>query len=225
MGERLQIPSERMRIIPNGINLDGYDRSAGESSGKARNVLGYFARMCPEKGLDVLIDAFLILRERSRVRDVKLRIGGYCSDTDERFVNKMRMRLKAHGSDAEFCPNLSRAEKLDFLQSLSVFSTPAAQEEAFGLYVVEAMASGVPVVQPAHGAFPELIAATGGGVLCAPGEREALAESIERLLLDRERARLLGESGRKAVFEKFSADRMAEAVAGFYLELVNLNRH
>ena len=61
---------------------------------------------------------------------------------------------------------------------------PARYGEAFGLYVIEAMAAGVPVVQPRVAAFPELIEATGGGVLCAADDAQSLAEAIEELLLD-----------------------------------------
>jgi glycosyltransferase involved in cell wall biosynthesis len=100
-----------------------------------------------------------------------------------------------------------------------VFSVPARYGEAFGLYVIEAMAAGVPVVQPRVAAFPELIEATGGGVLCAPGDPQALAEAIEELLLDPARAQALGEAGRRAVFDRFSAEAMARAAVQAYGEL------
>ncbi len=92
---------------------------------------------------------------------------------------------------------------------------PALYGEAFGLYVIEAMAAGVPVVQPRVAAFPELIEATGGGVLCAADDPQALAEAIEELLLNPARARALGEAGRRAVFERFSAEAMARATREF----------
>jgi glycosyltransferase involved in cell wall biosynthesis len=109
----------------------------------------------------------------------------------------------------EFFPNLDHAAKVAFLRSLSVFSVPATYGEAFGLYVLEALAVGVPVVQPRSGAFPELIEATGGGVLCSPGQPKSLADAIEALLLDPERARALGRAGRQSVWENFSAETMA----------------
>jgi glycosyltransferase involved in cell wall biosynthesis len=77
----------------------------------------------------------------------------------------------------------------------------------------------VPVVQPRTAAFPELIEATGGGVLCAPGDARALAEAVEDLLLDRARARALGEAGRQAVTKGFSAAAMAQATLQLYGEL------
>jgi glycosyltransferase involved in cell wall biosynthesis len=119
----------------------------------------------------------------------------------------------------EFHPNLNRKDKLTFLRSLSVFSVPAPYGEAFGLYIIEALAAGVPVVQPRVAAFPELVEATGGGLLCQEDDPQALAEGIEELLLDPARARALGEAGRRAVRESFSAEAMAWAMARAYTEL------
>ena len=126
-------------------------------------------------------------------------------------------------SAVEFHPNLDRVDKLAFLGSLSVFSVPALYGEAFGLYVIEAMAAGVPVVQPRTAAFPELIEATGGGVLCAPNDTQALADGIETLLLAPERARALGQAGARAVSENFSAESMAQASLRVYEQICSLS--
>jgi glycosyltransferase involved in cell wall biosynthesis len=219
MGERLRLPPVRVRVIYDGINLDGYETALAP----ARPTLGFFARMCREKGLDTLVEAFIILRERNQVKDLRLKIGGGCGPADEPFVNSLRERLKAKAllADVEFFPNVSRAGKLEVLRSLSVFSVPALYGEAFGLYVIEALASGVPVVQPRHAAFPELVAATGGGVLCEPGNPAALADAVEPLLLDSTRARALGDAGRKAVLEIFSAEQMARETARAFQETAN----
>ena len=108
----------------------------------------------------------------------------------------------------EWRPDVTREEKLAFLRGLSVLSVPANHGEDFGLYVIEAMASGVPVVQPEHGAFPELIAETGGGTLCRPDDPGDLARALTELLLDPERARALGAAGREAVLDRFTASHM-----------------
>lgn len=232
MRERLGLAAEKVRVVHNGINLNGYGVVSQEAKANGKwqvadgqgvgvPTLGFFARMCPEKGLDTLVEAYIRLRQRGRVGSLKLRAGGSCGLADAPFVDSLRERLKENGllGEAEFHPNLDRAAKLDFLRSLSVFSVPARYGEAFGLYVIEAMAAGVPVVQPRVAAFPELIEATGGGVLCAPDNPQALAEAIEELLLDQARARALGEAGRRAVFERFSADAMARAVVRAYGEI------
>jgi glycosyltransferase involved in cell wall biosynthesis len=222
MRERLNLPADRVRIVFNGINLEGYGVLSPESKvlspqstvqGPAGPTLGYFARLCREKGLDTLIEAYSILRRRDRVKNLKLKIGGSCGPADEPFVDLLRDNLKRDGHDdqVEFHPNPDRARKLEFLRSLTVFSVPALYGEAFGLYVIEALAAGVPVVQPRHAAFPELVAASGGGMLCEPGDPQALADAIEALLLDEPRAGQLGQAGRRAVFEQFSAEAMANS--------------
>jgi glycosyltransferase involved in cell wall biosynthesis len=228
MQRRLGVPPARVRVVPNGINLSGYrpglramsdppdamSANAAPVAGSPPPVLGYFARMCAEKGLDTLIQAYIRIRQRGRVPGLKLRVGGNCGPLDEEFVNTLRRQLEAAGlrQDTEFCPNLDRAAKVEFLRSLSVFSVPALYGEAFGLYLLEALAAGVPLVQPRSGAFPELIEATGGGILCAPGDAQALADAIEGLLLEPARARALAERGQRAVFEKFSAEAMARGI-------------
>jgi len=225
MQKRLQLPKERVRVVFNGIKLDGFaesrDRQAASKSGQPP-VLGYFARMCREKGLENLVEAFLLLKQRDRVKGLKLRVGGSCGPADQPLVEALRGRLAAAGAggDAEFLPNLSRAAKLDFLASLSVFSVPATYNEAFGLYVIEAMAAGVPVVQPDHCAFPELLEATGGGVLCPAGSVSGLAGAIEALLLDPARARSLGEAGSRAVAGKFNVETMALQAAALCAEAI-----
>jgi len=217
MQKRLHLPQERMRVVFNGINLEGF---ALNPQSAIRNpqfpTLGYFARLCREKGLEKLVAAFLLLKKRDRVKNLKLRAGGSCGPADQVVVDELRDRLEKAGmaGDVEFVPNPTRAAKLDFLRSLSVFSVPATYSEAFGLYLIEALASGVPVVQPAHSAFPEILQATGGGLLCDAQDPDALAGAIESLLLDPARARALGESGRKAVAEQFSVETMARQVAG-----------
>lgn len=219
MTRRLGLHPARLRVVPNGINLDGYTPSPEPPDPP---VVGYFARMCPEKGLGRLMEAYLCLHRRKPGRRLKLRVGGGCGPSDEPYVAQWRRRLQAAGllDQVEFLPNVDRAGKLAFYRSLSVFSVPATYGEAFGLYVLEAMAAGVPVVQPRHGAFPELIEATGGGLLCEPNNPEALADGIEQLLADPAQARSLGQAGRKAVLERFSIQHMARQYLDLFASLI-----
>ncbi|HEY3853338.1 MAG TPA: glycosyltransferase family 4 protein [Verrucomicrobiae bacterium] len=214
MSQRLKISPERMKILPNGISLDGY-----ESSSKVNQptvpTLGFFARMCLDKGLDQMVGAFILLKKRDKHKLLKLRVGGSCGPSDQQLVDLLRSKLAKENllGNVEFCPNLSRDEKIVFLRSLTVFSVPAAWKEAFGLYIIESLAAGVPIVQPDQGAFPELIAATGGGVLYSPREEAALADALEPLLLAPERARSMGEAGRAVVREHFNVETMAVQMA------------
>jgi glycosyltransferase involved in cell wall biosynthesis len=220
MSRRLSLPSERVRVVHNGINLDGFPDHASRVTHQ-EPVLGYFARMCQEKGLALAVDVFVELKKRGRVPNLKFHIGGGYGPGDEPFVEEQKGRLQAAGvlADTKFHPNVTRQEKILFLQSLDVFCTPALYGEAFGLYVIEAMAAGVPVVQPRHAAFPEIIEDTGGGVIVEPNAA-ALATAIEDLLLNPARARALGEAGRTAVLQGFNVQRMAEGVLNVYREAV-----
>ena len=168
--------------------------------------------MTRDKGLDVLVEAFLELRRRPATRAVRLCVAGGCLPADAPFVRSLQQRVAQAGAEADvaFHPNLDRAAKVSMLRSLTVFSVPAVYSEAFGLYLLEAMAAGIPVVQPRSSAFPELIEATGGGVLCEPGHARSLADALESLLLDPERRRTLAHAGHTAVWRDFSARRMAE---------------
>lgn len=212
MSERLGIARERLHVVHNGINLDGY---APAVSPPDPPVVGFLARLCPQKGLDTLVDAFIRLRERGRVPGVRLRIAGTATGADESFVASLRGRLADHGlgNEAEFLTNIDADGKRRFLQGLSVLSVPATYGESFGLYLLEAWASGVPVVQPRHGAFPELLAISGGGILCEPRDPGALAAAIEGLLQDPIRARAMGRAAREVVQNRFSVGRMADEVA------------
>lgn len=219
MARRMDVPLERIRVVPNGINLDGYSMRPAQQS--AAPVLGYFARMCEVKGLGLLIDTFIELRKRGRVPNLKLHVGGGCGPGDEPFVEEQKGRLENAGllSEVKFFPNVTRAEKISFFHSLDVFCTPAMYGEAFGLYVIEALAAGLPVVQPRHAAFPEIVEATGGGVIAEPNAA-ALAIAIEELLLNPTHARALGEAGRQKVLERFAVDHMAANVLAAFQEAV-----
>ncbi len=212
MAQRLSLPAGKIGVLPNGINLSGY-RPPGAASETASRppVLGYFARMCEIKGLGVLVDTYLLLKKRDIGRSLRLHVGGGCGPSDQPFVEEQRRKLAAAGclEDASFFPNVSHADKIAFLEGLTVFSVPAPYNEAFGLYLIEAMAAGIPVVQPRWASYPEIVQATGGGLLCPANDPPALADAIETLLRDPERRRELGAAGRAAVEQKFSAERMA----------------
>lgn len=224
MTRRLGLPGGKVSVVFNGIDLAGYEIGNRQSaiSNSSAPVLGYLARMAKDKGLDTLIEAFIALKQRGNVPRLKLQIAGSCGPGDEPFVQSLRKRLAEAGyiGEVAFLPNLTRAEKIDFLRGLNVFSVPALYGEAFGLYVIEAQAAGVPVVQPRHAAFPEIIESTGGGVLCEPGDAKSLADKIEELLLNSRQATAIGECGRAAVFEKFSVEAMAGATLRVF-EIVN----
>jgi len=209
MRSRLRLDAARVTVIYPGVAMENF---APANTPPAMPTIGYLARMHPTKGLATLVDAFLLLQEGNAIPGLRLRIAGAQTGGDERFVHQLKQKIVAQGQQAsvDWLPNLDRAAKAEFLRSLSVFSVPATYGEAFGLYVIEALASGVPVVQPRHGAFPEVVAATGGGVLCEPDNPAAFAAALRELLLNPVKARELGTIGRAAVQKSFAIEVMAQ---------------
>jgi glycosyltransferase involved in cell wall biosynthesis len=208
MGQRLAIAPQKILSLSNGISLDGYPAERDEPS---EPTLGYFARICPEKGLDLLVDAFIQLKQSRKYPELKLAVAGTLPQENESFLEEQKRKIIAAGFDkfVVFRPNLSRGEKIDFLSRLTLFCVPARLPEAFGLYVIEAMAAGVPVVLPDHGSFPELINETKGGSLYAKDEPSGLVNAMNDLLSNSEQAKQYGEQGRAAVHEKYSNYRLA----------------
>jgi len=210
MSQRLELSADRVRVVHNGLDLRDLQDEPAPLSQRRPRTIGYLARMCRDKGLHTLVDAFLQLAARG-CDDLQLRIAGAQLKEDRPFVRELQQRLESGGcgSRVAVLPNITRTQKLEFLQSLSVLSVPATYGESFGLYLLEAMACGVPVVQPRHAAFPEILEATGGGVLCDPDDAASLADALEELLRDEPQAQKLATRGRRSVLERFSADRMA----------------
>lgn len=213
MRERMSLAPAQMELVYNGINPEGYAPADAELPQSP--VIGFLARMHPSKGLEALVEAFIQLRARGSVPGVQLRVAGGQTAEDAEFVGRLKERLEAAGCGAcvEFLANPDRAAKQAWLQGLSVLSVPALYGESFGLYLLEAWASGVPVVQPRHAAFPELIEATGGGVLYDPEEPEALVGALESVLNDSARLAAMGQCGRRAVQERFTSETMARDFA------------
>jgi glycosyltransferase involved in cell wall biosynthesis len=208
ISRRLGLAPGRVQVVPNGIHLEGWRPAEAPPRPP---VLGYFARMCREKGLDLLVDAYLELRRRGRVPELRLHVGGGMGPGDVPLVEEQKRRLAAAGlaGDVAWHPNVTLAEKQAFYRGLTVLSVPAHYGESFGLYLVEAMAAGVPVVQPRTAAFPELVEGTGAGLLAEPRSAASLADQIGRVVADPALAARLGAAGRRAAEEEFSAARMA----------------
>jgi glycosyltransferase involved in cell wall biosynthesis len=222
MAQRLNISASKLRVLANGIRLEGYNQKSEVRNPKSE-ILGYFARMCPDKGLHHLVDAYIELHRRRTIANLKLKIGGSCGPSDERFVEEQKAKLRNAGLEntVEFHPNLSREQKLQFLHSLTLFSVPAMYGEAFGMYIIEALAAGVPVVQPRHAAFPELVESTGGGILYDPLTPHGLADALESLAKDPEKAHALSQAGQRSVFENFNINKMAQQFAQLCSTLTN----
>lgn len=224
MAERLGLSRERWRTLHNGIDLAaGFESEPAPLRTRTPRTIGYLARMCEDKGLHTLVDAFIELKtgtSKADFEDLCLHALGVRLREDEPFVRELEQRLQRAQllEHVRFSPNATRSEKLSALASWSVMSVPATYGESFGLYLLEAMASCVPVVQPRHGAFEEVLGLSGAGLLCAPDDGLDLAAKLAELLREPERAQQHADAGRRAVRERFQARAMAESFVAMVSE-------
>jgi glycosyltransferase involved in cell wall biosynthesis len=200
MSDMLTIPPGRISVVPLGINLAGYER-ATRADDTFR--VGYFARVAPEKGL-------------------RLEAAGYIAPAQAAYLDGIKSDLANAGLAGEFTYHgaVDRDGKLAFLQTLDVLSVPAPYDEPKGVFLLEAMGEGVPVVQPRRGAFTEIVEKTGGGVLVPPDDTKALAEALHDLWQDPARRERLGRAGFEGVREHYSITRSTDRLMAVYDSLV-----
>lgn len=223
MSDYLRIPRARIDVVQPGINLKGHGASEPRTSvSESPFTIGYFARICPEKGFHQIVDAFIRLRAMPGTPPCRLRASGWLGENNRPYLEAEQAKLKSAGllTDFEYVESPDHKCKVRFLQSLDVMSVPTVYREPKGLYLLEAWANGVPVVQPRHGAFVELIEATGGGLLVEPNDPDALAAALRHLIEHPDERRRLGEAGRIAVMERFDAATMATATLAIYERLL-----
>lgn len=219
MSGYLGIESRRLRTVPLGITTEGHATRPVRTT--PPYTVGYFGRIAPEKGLHLLADAYR--RLRARMADVPMRLlaGGYLLEEHRGYFADITRKMGQWGLGHEFryagAPD--RAGKIALLHEMDVFSMPATYDEPKGMSVLEAMANGVPVVQPRRGAFTEIVERTGGGLLVPPDDPDVLAETLHSLLTDRARAEALGAAGAAGVRQHYDVARMAAAAEAVYREL------
>ncbi len=216
MTEYLNIPPEKIRLVPLGINLQGYEKRKRESSRPF--TVGFFARVAPEKGLHVLAEAYRRLRADGRIPEARLEVAGYMAPEHKSYLSKIKQAMKDAGLGAEFNYHgaVDREEKISFLRKLDVLSVPATYNEPKGIFLLEAMACGVPVVQPRRGAFTEIVEKTGGGLLVEPDSPESLAGGILEIYHEPALGEKLGLSGFDNVRQHYTVARMADRALEVY---------
>ena len=223
MSRMLHIPPGRVFRVPLGLNTDGFPGTARRSAvSEEVKRIGYLARVCPEKGFDGLVESFIRLKSMEGMESVELHAAGWLGVSHRPFFEQQVERIREAGLEKSFQYHgvLDRVQKLEFLRSLDLLSVPSDYRESKGLYVLEALASGVPVVEPNHGPFPELLEQTGGGVLFTPGDRGELAATLAGLLGDPQRRGRLAEKGHRRVHRDRTAATMAKETLAVYRRIL-----
>ena len=219
MGDLLSIPAHRMAVVPLGINMSGYHPATGASD---TFTVGYFARIAPEKGLHVLADAYIRFKRRVGDAPTRLRAAGYSAPGPSRYLDEVRRQLASAGLERDFHyeGEVDRQGKIAFLSSLDVLSVPATYDEPKGMFLIEAMAAGVPVVQPRRGAFVEIVENTGGGLLVGVDDPQSLADGLYALWSDRARLKALGERAFAGVRQRYTIAHSADRLVDVYQSVV-----
>ena len=169
MASLLSIPSDKIVCVPAGIDTSDFlrndsDRLTASIDGITSKLkplsIGYFARMAPEKGLELLVDAYIALKRKtdSLTDSVQLKMAGWMGTQHAAFWELQQRKLNEAGLQGswKYYGSLDRSAKLEFFRDIDLLCVPTSYEEPKGLFVLEAVAAGIPYVQPAHGAFPEL---------------------------------------------------------------------
>jgi len=220
MADYIGIDPDRIHVVPLGINFDGF--------GPANNAqdqpftIGYMARIAPEKGLHVLCNAYQILRS-CNLPPSRLWAAGYLAPEHKSYLADIQNNMASNGLADQFIYHgeLDRSGKQNFLKSLNLFSVPEPYADPKGLFLLEAMASGIPVVQPNRGAFTEIIENTGGGILVEPDNPDALARGFLDLWNDPARRMELGARGYHGVRAHYGATHMAEKAIAVYQSILS----
>ena len=216
MPRYLGIPRDKMRVVPLGINPSGFEPKEDRAGGPF--TVGFLARIAPEKGLHVLAEAYKLLRQSGQLNEARLEAAGYMAPDAKPYLDQIRARLTEAGLGSEFNYRgvVDREHKINFLRQLDVMSVPATYDEPKGVSLLEAMACGIPVVQPRRGAFTEIVQHTSGGLLVNSDDPESLANGILTVYRDRNLARELSANGVRGVREHYSAARMADRALEAY---------
>ena len=219
MKEKMNIPDEKLLSVHIGVDPDDY--AYIPVSEKKRNI-GYVSRMCHANGLDILVDAFILLKKKEEFSDVGLVLTGGSTGDDRKYLSDLKYRLREHGlqHQVEFHEDFEEQGLKEYFKKVSMVSVPVRNGEAFGIYLLECMASGVPVVQPALGAFPEIVGLAGGGAIYQENTPESLAQSLEKLLTDPGELDRLSRKGKEGVEEHFRIDLQAERMIAIYEDAV-----
>jgi len=222
MAPLLGVGASALRVVPLGIRLDQYAAEPSPRPADRPPTIGYLARICPEKGLHLLVDAFARLAGEPGREALRLRVAGYLGGKDRAWFAALVARVGELGLADRFehVGEVDLEGKVSFLRSVDVLAVPTVYREPKALFALEAMANAVPVVMPRHGSFPEMLEETGGGILVEPGSAESLAAGLRELLDDDERRIELGRRGRAAVLAGRGEETMARATAAVLAEVV-----
>jgi len=181
-------------------------------------ALGFFSRINYYNGFDKIVDAFLEIKKNDLIPGLTLNVCGGYTANDKSFISEQIKKIKSAGfaKSVRIYPEFQGNKKHEFFSNVNVISVPVNKYDGYGLYILEANSAGIPVVQPATGAFPEILEITGGGIVYSPDTLETLVLNLCKIFNDNDMLVKLGASGRKMVRLELSLSKMSEGLSLVY---------
>jgi glycosyltransferase involved in cell wall biosynthesis len=213
------VSGDNFHIVPLGIDADNIKYNEKKSNSLS---VGYFCRVSSPNGFDKLVDAFILLKKENSLPGLTLHVsGGYTGD-DKPFIAEQIKKIKENGlkSFIRIYPEFQGNSKEEFFNNIDIMSVPVRKHDGYGLYILEANAAGIPVVQPATGAFPEIVEKTMGGITYFPDTAEELSHNLLNLFTNNNLRIQLGINGRKNVIKELSLDKMSAILSVVYNEVL-----
>lgn len=180
----------------------------------AQPTIGYLNRFNYDNGADILCKAFVTLKQRNTIPNLKLKMAGGYTREDNRFVKEIKRILKHYHNDVELMEHYDVVQSKHFMEQVSVLSAPLRFDEGIGLYVCQAYAAGRPVVMPATGSFPEIV--SNGGLLYQPNNPQDLANALEKILTNNALYETCRKSALAIAAERFDDKKSAQALEQLY---------
>ncbi len=164
-----------VHVVYPGLELDKYATDEHPTD----PTIGFFYRMNKADGLDVLAEAFVMLKQEGAIPNLKLRIGGGYTSADKPFLRQVYKLLAPYKEDVVIEDTYDWAHHTAFYKKISVICVPLQFEESVGLYLLEAFAAGVPAVEPNRGSFNEIVGKA--GLIYSQNDAKSLAIALEQL--------------------------------------------
>lgn len=217
---KTKLKCDNVMVVPLGFDPEKDTQYRPE---REPSAIGYFSRINKYNGFDKLVDAFIEMKKQDLIPGLTLNVCGGYTGTDKSFISAQIKKIREHKLEksVKIYPEFQGDKKLEFFHDVDVISVPVRKYDGYGLYLLEANAAGIPVVQPATGAFPEIIGRTGGGVIYSPDTISELATTLHKLLKNKELASSLGETGKKMVRQELSLERMSTGLSEVYNKTIN----
>ncbi|MDO8603445.1 MAG: lipopolysaccharide heptosyltransferase II [Candidatus Omnitrophota bacterium] len=216
MIEDFKVPHERVRLIPRGVDIDNFNFNAPEASSKSEYKIGVVGRITPIKGHGFFLQA--IARVVRLFPKVKVLIVGDAPKDKPGYIENLKSLVKQLQIEkyVEFLGAQYDIPKI--MSGLDLLVLPSIGQEAFGRVIIEAGASGVPVIATRIGGAIEIIEDGHTGILVRPGDILEMVNSIIRILKDRELSRAIAIEARKKIEKEYSLVKMAEDTIKVYEE-------